>query len=86
MKLVERTVTERGPGAHPMTGPIYVEGAEPGDVVEVKMLGFEYLHPYGVSGFLPGSGTLPDEFPYARFQLVRFDAKAGTAAFGAVSR
>ncbi|HEX3646164.1 MAG TPA: hypothetical protein VHT95_11195 [Vicinamibacterales bacterium] len=27
LKLVERTITERGPGAHPMTGPIFVEAA-----------------------------------------------------------
>src|SRR5438046_2767992 len=30
LKVVERSVTERGPGAHPMSGPIYVAGAEPG--------------------------------------------------------
>jgi len=81
MKVVERTVTERGPGAHPMTGPIWVEGAEPGDTLEIKIVGFEFLHPYGVSGFIPGGGTLPDDFPYVRFHLVRFDTRAGTAAF-----
>ena len=81
LKVVERTVTERGPGAHPLAGPIFVEGAEPGDVLEVKIVGFEYLHPYGVSGFIPGSGTLPEDFPYANFRLVRFDTHAGTAAF-----
>lgn len=57
---VERAVTERGPGAHPMTGPIYVEGAEPGDVLEVRILDIDLLMPIGVSGFLPGGGTLPD--------------------------
>src|SRR5262245_42000905 len=31
LKLVEQRVTDRGPGAHPMTGPIAVAGAEPGD-------------------------------------------------------
>jgi acetamidase/formamidase len=81
LKVAERTVTERGPGAHPMTGPIWIEGAEPGDVLEVKIVGFEFLHPYGVSGFIPGSGTLPDDFPYVRFHLVRFDVRAGTAQF-----
>ena len=81
LKLVERTVTERGPGAHPMTGPIWVEGAEPGDALEVKILSFEFLHPYGVSGFIPGGGTLPDDFPYVGFHLVRFDPRAGTATF-----
>ena len=81
LKVVERTVTERGPGAHPLTGPIYVEGAAPGDALEVKIVAFEFLHPYGVSGFIPGSGTLPEDFPYASFRLVRFDTRAGTAAF-----
>jgi acetamidase/formamidase len=82
LKRVENSVTDRGPGAHPLTGPIYVEGAQPGDIVEVKILGFEFLHPYGVTGFRPGGGTLPDDFPYARFKLIRINAKAGTAAFG----
>src|SRR5215212_7805483 len=81
LKAVERAITERGPGAHPMTGPIFVEGAEPGDSIEVKIVSFEFLHPYGVSGFIPGGGTLPDDFPYVGFHLVRFDPRAGTAAF-----
>ena len=38
LKAVELAVTERGPGAHPMTGPIFVEGAEPGDTLEVRVL------------------------------------------------
>jgi len=81
LKQIEKSVTDRGPGVHPLTGPIYVEGAEPGDVLEVRILGFEFLHPFGVTGFRPGSGTLPDEFPYARFKLIRIDPKAGTAEF-----
>src|SRR3954463_13719709 len=52
LKVVERTVSERGPGAHPLAGPIFVEGAEPGDVLELKIVSFEFLHPYGVSGFI----------------------------------
>src|SRR6266699_895442 len=81
LKQVEKSVTDRGPGVHPLTGPIYVDGAGPGDVVEVHILGIEFLHPYGVTGFRPGGGTLPDEFPYARFTRVRIDAKTGTAEF-----
>jgi acetamidase/formamidase len=82
LKRIESAVTDRGPGAHPLTGPIYVEGAEPGDIVEVKILGFEFLHPYGVTGFRPGTGTLPDDFPYARFKRIPIDSRAGTAEFG----
>ena len=81
LKQVEKSITDRGPGAHPLTGPIYVQRAEPGDTLEVHILGFEYLHPFGVTGFRPGSGTLPDEFPYARFKMIRFDPKAGVAEF-----
>lgn len=81
LKTVERAVTDRGPGLHPLTGPIFVEGAEPGDVLEARILGFEYLHPYGAGGFVPEAGSLPDEFPYAKFRLVRFDPAAGAAQF-----
>ena len=64
-----------------LTGPIYVEGAEPGDMLEVRLLRYEFLHPYGWTQFRPGRGTLPDEFPYFRAKLVRFDPEAGTAEF-----
>src|SRR6267142_2530184 len=81
LKVVESTVTERGPGAHPLTGPVWIEGAEIGDTLEVKIVGFEFLHPYGVSGFIPNNGTLPDDFPYVGFKLVHFNVPAGTAEF-----
>jgi len=81
LKAVESAVKERGPGAHPLTGPIWIEGAAPGDTLEVKIVAFDFLHPYGVSGFIPNNGTLPDDFPYAAFKLVRFDPKAGIAEF-----
>jgi acetamidase/formamidase len=81
LKVVESAVTERGPGAHPLTGPVWIEGAQPGDVLEVKILGFEFLHPYGVTGFVPNNGTLPDDFPYTRFKLIRFNVSAGLAEF-----
>ncbi len=81
LKEVENTVTDRGPGVHPLTGPIYVEGAEPGDTLEVRILGFEFLHPFGVTGFNLNRGTLPEDFPYARFKLIRVNPEAGTAEF-----
>ena len=72
LKAVELRVTERGPGAHPMTGPIFVEGAEPGDALEVRILAIEFLHPFGVVAFNPGGGVIPDDFPYAHFLLLRW--------------
>ena len=35
LRSIVDTVTDRGPGGHILTGPVYVEGAEPGDALEV---------------------------------------------------
>jgi acetamidase/formamidase len=80
IREVENSRTEKDVG-NALTGPIYVEGAEPGDMLEVRILGFEFLHPFGWTGFAPDRGTLPDEFPYARFRLIRFNQQSGTAEF-----
>ncbi|NMF82217.1 acetamidase/formamidase family protein [Nodosilinea sp. P-1105] len=34
----EKTVSDRGPGVHILTGPVYVCGAEPGDLLEVRVI------------------------------------------------
>ena len=39
--------TNRGPGGHILTGPVYVEGAEPGDALEVRMLSIDLAIDYG---------------------------------------
>ena len=81
LKAVERQVTDRGPGVHPMSGPIFVEGAEPGDTLEVHIVTIEFLHPFGVVAFSPGGGVLPDEFPYAHFRLLRWQPGADGVDF-----
>src|SRR5438552_15892494 len=40
----------RGPGGHILTGPIYVEGAEPGGALEVKSLSIDFNIDYGYNG------------------------------------
>lgn len=49
-------------GVNPLTGPIYVEGAEPGDVLKVEVMGFEDRG-WGWTGVIPGFGLLADDFP-----------------------
>jgi acetamidase/formamidase len=39
-------VTDKGPGGHILTGPIYVEGADSGDVLEVRILRIDLALPY----------------------------------------
>ena len=48
--------------AHPLTGPISVEGAEPGDLLEVELLAFEPAG-FGFTCIVPGFGFLTDLFP-----------------------
>src|SRR5258708_20378867 len=42
-----QSVKDRGPGGHVLTGPIYIEDAEPGDILEVKINAIDLAIPYG---------------------------------------
>src|SRR5277367_3048463 len=56
--VAEVTGDRRGPGGHILTGPVYVEGAEPGDALEVKFLSIDFAIDYaynGCSGFIPAN-------------------------------
>ena len=81
LKDVEQRVTERGPGAHPMSGPIFVESAAPGDTLEIRIVAIEYLHDFGVNAFSPGGGVLPDDYPYAGLRLLRWRPGATSVEF-----
>jgi acetamidase/formamidase len=52
-------------GPHIVTGPIEIEGAEPGDVLKVDVLSVVPRVPYGVISNRHGKGALPGEFPEA---------------------
>src|SRR6059058_4381441 len=45
--VAEVTGDRRGPGGHILTGPVYVEGAQPGDALEVKILSIDFPLDYG---------------------------------------
>ena len=50
----------KGLSAHVLTGPIYVDGAEPGDMLEVRIHKFDLRVPYGVNNSGPRTGVLGD--------------------------
>jgi acetamidase/formamidase len=81
MKEMYAKVKDRGPGPHFLTGPVAVEGALPGDVLEVEILKIRLRSPYGWMMIEPGSGALPDEFPYLRKKLIRLDQRNMVAEF-----
>src|SRR3954447_6408396 len=65
---------------NPVTGPVFVKGARPGDVLEVEILS---LRPrdWGWTAIIPGFGLLADEFPDPWLQISSVDAASGTVAF-----
>ncbi len=81
LREIYKEVTDKGPGGHILTGPIYVEGAEPGDVLAVHIQSIEMAIPYAYNAFRPGAGFLPDEFPYARTKIIPLDRQRMIARF-----
>jgi acetamidase/formamidase len=65
-------VADRGP--HILTGPIRIEGARPGDVLEVRILDVRLRQDWGYTRIRPLWGTLPEDFPEARLIHIALDA------------
>ena len=75
----EVTGDRKGPGGHILTGPVYVEGAEPGDVLEVKILSIDLPLDYGYNGC---SGYLPENCETgAVSKIIALNRKKMTAEF-----
>src|SRR5437667_2803316 len=74
-------VKDKGPGGHILTGPIYIEGAEIGDVLEVKILAIKLAIPYAYNAFGAGRGYLPDDYPYSKIKIIPLDEKSMVAKF-----
>ncbi len=82
LKRILETMTP-SPGPHIMTGPVAVEGAEPGDALEVKVRDVQPRYDWGYNGFRPLVGGLPEDFPYSRTVLVEIDEETNTGDWGA---
>src|SRR5262245_65978138 len=82
LKAIDAEVKDKGPGGHILTGPIYIEGAEPGDTLEVRIQKIDYSIPYAYNSFSPNRGVLtPQDFSKGSNKIIRFDLKRGVAKF-----
>ena len=81
-EAISKNVKDRGPGGHVLTGPIYVEGAEPGDVLEVRIQKIDLGIPYAMNGFRSTAGFLEEDFPYSRSKVIRLEGKRMVGIFG----
>ena len=81
LRDIHKEVTDKGPGGHILTGPVYVEGAAPGDTLEVRIESVKLAIPYAYNAFGPRSGAIPEDFPRSKMRIIPLDAEKMVARF-----
>jgi acetamidase/formamidase len=81
LRDITKEVTNKGPGGHILTGPVYIENAVPGDVLEIRIVSVRLAIPYAYNGFAPGRGFLPEDYPYPKMKIIPLDEKRMVASF-----
>ena len=66
-------------GPHIITGPVAVRGAQPGDMLEVRIKDVQLRTDWSYNGIKPLRGTLPEDFPMLRILQIPLDRKKMTA-------
>jgi acetamidase/formamidase len=78
LQAIHSTV-RKGPGPHILVGPIAVEGAEPGNVLEVVLEDICPRFDWAYNRFSPMKGALPDDFSKGNDRIINLNLEAGTA-------
>lgn len=81
---IKKEVKSLGIKGHMMTGPIFIEGAEAGDTLEVRVLDIKSRLPYGMNSGGPGRGGIPDVVPRPYQKYIPFDMARNVAKFSDV--
>jgi len=81
VEIYRKAPRPKDAGAHVLTGPIAIDGAEPGDMLEVRMVDFKFRTPYGVNNSNKGTGVLPDLHAKPYPKVIRFDVGRRVALF-----
>lgn len=81
LRDIYKEVTNKGPGGHILNGPVYVEEAEPGDTLEVRIQKIDLAIPYAYNAFGPTRGFLPEDFPYRKMKIIPLDKDRMVAKF-----
>ena len=70
-----------GPGPHLLTGPIYINNAEPGDVLEVRLEAISPRLSMGFNAIRPGWGALPQDFPDHALRFISLNLQENNTEF-----
>ena len=82
LKTIYAEVKDKGPGGHILTGPIFIDGAEPGDTLEVRIQKIRLNTPYASNGFSPSRGVLTQgDFERGRSKIIPLDRQRMVARF-----
>src|SRR5271170_3542597 len=81
LRDIYNTVTNKGPGGHILNGPVYIEEAEPGDTLEVRIQKIDLAIPYAYNAFGINRGFLPEDFPYRKMRIIPLDRDRMMAKF-----
>lgn len=71
LEIIEQVPMKLGP--HILTGPVRVEGAQPGDLLEVRIESVELRQDWGYNQIRPLRGGLPEDFPLFNFVNIPID-------------
>lgn len=81
MIAVKKALAGKAATSAPLAGPVYIEGAQPGDTLEVRILDIRSYTPFGINVGNPGKGGIPDVIPRPYSKVMKFDLKKNTAKF-----
>src|SRR5271156_621255 len=81
LRDIYKEVTDKGPGGHILNGPVFIEEAEPGDTLEIRIQKIDLAIPYAYNAFGPNRGFLPEDFPYRKMRIVPLDRDRMIAKF-----
>jgi acetamidase/formamidase len=81
LRDIYKEVTDKGPGGHILNGPVFIEEAEPGDTLEIRIQRIDLAIAYAYNGFGPNRGFLPEDFPYRKIKIIPLDRERMVAQF-----
>lgn len=81
LREIVSSAKDRGPGPHPLTGPVAIDGAEPGDVLEVRILDVRMDVSYSWNTFSKRGGLLAEEFTEPHYKVVPLDRERKVGRF-----
>ena len=84
LKTIHAEVRDKGPGVHILTGPVWVNGAEPGDTLAVTIGPIRPTAPYGFNYMGPTSGLFREEPEVAETAVIAYDEELQNGFLGRI--